>query len=111
MKVYLNDPISPSARARLTEKVELIDNYDHPEEPDAIIVRRQYVTRDVISRAVKCRLIQQHGTGLDRIDMEAARAYGIPVRNTPGVNAESVAEYAIMLMPALSRKARLSIKM
>ena len=84
-KVYLNDPIAPSALRRLQARVEVVNSFDRPEELDAIIVRQQYCTREVISRAKKCRLIQQHGTGLDRIDVQAAREYGIPVRNTTGM--------------------------
>lgn len=103
-KVYLNDPIAESAVRRLREHVELVDSYEHPEELDAIIVRQQFCTREIISRAKKCRLIQQHGVGLDRIDTEAAREYGIPVKNTPGMNVRSVAEYAIAMMLDLSRK-------
>ena len=44
MKVFLNDPIAPSAVERLKAHVEIIDNFDHPEELDAIIVRQQYCT-------------------------------------------------------------------
>ena len=104
MKVYLNDPIAPSAIERLKKHVEIIDNFDHPEELDAIIVRQQYCTADVIKRASRCRLIQQHGVGLDRIDTKAAEAYGIPVKNTPGINSRSVAEYTVAMMLDLSRK-------
>lgn len=104
MKVYLNDPIAPSAVARLKSRVELVDNFDHPEELDAIILRQQYCTADVIRRATRCKLIQQHGAGLDRIDTETAKACGIPVKNTPGLNARSVAEYAVAMMLNLSRK-------
>ncbi len=104
MKVYLNDPMAPSAIARLKAHVEIIDNFDHPEELDAIIVRQQYVPADVILRAKRCRLIQQHGVGLDRIDTGTAAQCGIPVKNTPGVNSRSVAEYAVAMMLALSRK-------
>lgn len=105
MKVYLADAIAESARRRLAAHVEITDSFDAPEELDAIIVRQKYCTGDVIRRAKKCRIIQQHGTGLDRIDVEAARECGIPVCNTPGVNARSVAEYAVMLMLSLSKKA------
>ncbi len=104
MKVYLNDPIAPSAVERLRSRVEIIDNFDRPEELDAIIVRQQFCTAEVIRRAKRCKLIQQHGVGLDRIDVKAAEECGIPVRNTPGVNARSVAEYAVALMLSLSRK-------
>ena len=104
MKVYLNDPISPDALQRLREHVEIVNNFDHPEELDAIIVRQQYCTAEVIRRATKCRLIQQHGVGLDRIDIAAAAECGIPVRNTPGINSRSVAEYTVAMMLDLSRK-------
>lgn len=104
MKVYLNDPIAPSAVSRLKAHVEIIDNFDHPEELDAIIVRQQFCPGEVIRKAGKCRLIQQHGVGLDRIDTQAARECGIPVRNTPGINSRSVAEYTVAMMLDLSRK-------
>lgn len=103
-KVYLHDHISSSAVERLRRHVDLVDNFDHPEELDAIIVRQQYCPREVISRAKKCRLIQMHGVGLDRIDVEAAKEYGIPVKNTKGGNAQSVAELAIGFMLTMARK-------
>ncbi len=104
MKVYLNDPIAQSAIDRLKRHVELVSDFEHPEELDAIIVRQQHVTRDVIERASKCKLIQQHGVGLDRIDVAAAEEHGIVVRNTPGINARSVAEYTVAMMMDISRK-------
>ena len=107
MKVFLNDPVAPSVVERLKKHVELVDNFEHPEELDAIIVRQQYCTADMIRKATKCKIIQQHGVGLDRIDTETAREAGIPVNNTPGTNARSVAEYAIAMMLDLSRKVSL----
>ena len=104
MKVYLNDPIAQSAIERLKSHVEIVDNFDHPEELDAIIVRQQYCTGDVIRKAKRCKLIQQHGVGLDRIDVRATEECGIPVKNTPGVNSRSVAEYTVAMMLDLSRK-------
>ncbi|MBQ6058627.1 MAG: hydroxyacid dehydrogenase [Clostridia bacterium] len=104
MKVYLNDPIAQSALGRLKSHVEIVDNFDHPEELDAIIVRQQYCTKDVIRKAKRCKLIQQHGVGLDRIDVKAAEECGILVKNTPGGNSRSVAEYTVAMMLDLSRK-------
>lgn len=104
MKVYLNDPIAESALERLRAHVTLVSDFERPEELDAIIGRQQHVTREVIECAAKCKLIQQHGVGLDRIDLEAAKEAGIPVRNTPGVNARSVAEYTVAMMLDLSRR-------
>ncbi|XOQ26631.1 MAG: 4-phosphoerythronate dehydrogenase [Mitsuokella multacida] len=103
-KVYLHDHICASAVERLRRYVDLVDNFDQPEELDAIIVRQQYCTREVICRAKKCKLIQMHGVGLDRIDVEAAKEYGIPVKNTKGGNAQSVAELAVGFMLTMARK-------
>ncbi len=104
MKVYLNDPIAPSAVERLKAHVAIVSSFAHPEELDAIIVRQQSCPADVIRKAKRCKLIQQHGVGLDRIDTKAAKECGIPVRNTPGINSRSVAEYTVAMMLDLSRK-------
>ncbi len=55
--------------------------------------------------ALRPRLIQQWGSGLEGIDLEAARRRGIPVKSvhTSGSNADSVAEHAILLILALLR--------
>lgn len=102
--VYLNDPISPNAVNRLKAHVKLVDNFDHPEEIDAIIVRQQYCTKEIIDKVKNCKLIQMHGVGLERIDVEAAKAAGIPVSNVHGGNAQSVAELTVAFILALSRK-------
>lgn len=102
--VYLNDHICQHAVERLQRHVRLVDNYDHPEEIDAIIVRQQWCTKEIIDKVPNCKLIQMHGVGLERIDVEAAKAAGIPVKNTPHGNALSVAELAVTLMLSLSRK-------
>ncbi len=104
MTVYLSEHIAPSAYARLAERFTIVDNFDHPEELDAIIVRRARVTGDVIRRASRLKIISMHGVGLDTIDTAAAAERGIPVVNVPGESAESVAELAVAYLMALSRK-------
>jgi phosphoglycerate dehydrogenase-like enzyme len=54
--------------------------------------------------AHKLRLIQLLSAGYDRVDIEAARRAGVPVCNNGGANAIAVAEHAIMLMLAVSRR-------
>ena len=56
--------------------------------------------------AIRPRLIQQWGSGLEGVDLEAARKRGIPVASVPasGSNADSVAEHALLLMLALLRQ-------
>lgn len=103
-KVYLNDHIAQSAVERLEKKVQIVNNFDHPEELDAIIVRQQFCPRNVIEKAKKCKIIQMHGVGLERIDTKAAQEFRIPVKNCPNGNAQSVAELVLALALALSRK-------
>jgi lactate dehydrogenase-like 2-hydroxyacid dehydrogenase len=51
-------------------------------------------------------LIVTRGAGYENVDLEAARARGIPVANTPGVNAASVADHAMALVLGLLRDVR-----
>jgi phosphoglycerate dehydrogenase-like enzyme len=64
------------------------------------------VTAQVIARAPALRLIQKIGTGVNTIDLQAARARGIAVCNLPGANGRAVAEMALMLMLACLRRLR-----
>jgi len=59
-----------------------------------------------IMDALHPRLIQQVGSGLEGVDLNAAKARGIPVANAPGAagNPESVAEHVILLVLALFRQ-------
>jgi len=65
---------------------------------------RTHITRRVIEAAPRLRLIQMLTVGYDEVDLEAADERGIPVTNTAGCNAVSVAEHAIMFMLVLLKK-------
>ena len=71
---------------------------------DAAIVRDGFSAASM-DTAARLLVIANHGTGTDRIDVEHASSLGIPVTHTPGVNARSVAEHALMLMLATARQA------
>ena len=76
----------------------------HLPEAEALIVRSaSEVTKDLLSRAPKLRVIGRAGIEVDNVDIEAATARGIVVMNTPGGNAISVAEHTLALMLALAR--------
>ena len=61
--------------------------------------------RDAFYRAApRVRLVQLLSAGYDAVDLEAARRARVPVANNGGANAISVAEHALMLMLAVSRK-------
>jgi D-3-phosphoglycerate dehydrogenase len=61
------------------------------------------LTRTVLENVPNLNLIAKIGTGLDSIDLDAARHQGITVVYTPGLNARSVAEHALSLLLAVNR--------
>ena len=65
---------------------------------------RLQITRAVLDRAEKLKMIQRSGVGLDALDLDAIRKKGIPLYVNQGVNAESVAEHALLLILACLRK-------
>src|SRR5436305_4083575 len=62
------------------------------------------VTADVIGRAPKLKLIQKIGSGVNTIDVDAAKERGIAVCNLPGTNSRAVAEMTLLLMLAALRR-------
>jgi D-3-phosphoglycerate dehydrogenase len=71
---------------------------------DALIVRsRTNVTGELMERAPQLRVIGRAGSGLDNIDLASARDADVAVVNTPGANANAVAELTFGLMIALAR--------
>ena len=81
-------------------------------EPDAALLADTHVlwhvlipaTAAMISAAPRLRLIQKIGVGVNTIDLDKARARGIPVCNLPGTNARAVAELTLALMLAALRR-------
>ena len=69
---------------------------------EGLIVGLDPVTAPVLE-AGPLRVVVKYGSGLDNIDLDAARALGVDVRSTPGANARSVAELTIALLLALAR--------
>jgi D-3-phosphoglycerate dehydrogenase len=69
----------------------------------AVVTRNHGFPAGAIAAAPMLRVIAVHGTGTDRVDRRAADARGIAVVNTPGSNAQSVAEHALGLMFASAR--------
>ena len=83
-------------RGPLKESVML----DVIKEFDGIICGDDEITRNVIESGVKSklRIISKYGIGLDKIDLDAAKEFNIPVTNCPGVNQVTVAEHVFALL-------------
>lgn len=64
-------------------------------DADALIVRSDIVDAEVIGAAPRLKIIVRAGAGYDNIDLAAATGHGIVVENTPGQNANAVAELVI----------------
>src|SRR5664280_288055 len=65
---------------------------------DALIVRSDLVTKEVLDAAKKLKIVVRAGAGYDNIDLEACTAHNVVAMNTPGQNASAVAELAFALM-------------
>ncbi|MFJ2369085.1 phosphoglycerate dehydrogenase [Microbacterium sp. NPDC087665] len=70
---------------------------------DAWIAGTGPITEEHLAAAPKLRIIARYGVGTESVDLDAARHRGIPVSNTPGANADAVADHAIGLMLAALR--------
>ncbi|HRU02307.1 MAG TPA: hypothetical protein P5239_11460, partial [Victivallales bacterium] len=73
------------------------------QDTEAIIVRSEKITPDIIDMLPKLRLIVRAGAGYDNIDCKYARKKNIDVMNTPGANSNAVAEEVIAMILAAIR--------
>lgn len=67
-------------------------------DADAIIIRSDLITPEVIAAANNLKIIVRAGAGYDNVDLNAATAKNIVVMNTPGQNSNAVAELALGMM-------------
>ena len=70
---------------------------------DALIVRSDKVTSEVIGNADKLKIVVRAGAGYDNLDCEAASKKDIICMNTPGQNSNAVAELAFGMMVYVAR--------
>ena len=119
MKVLLatQKPFAAAAVAGIRNIVEeagyelaILEKYESPEQlkaaasdADAMIVRSDKVTRDVIEASQSLKIVVRAGAGFDNLDLEACTAHGVVAMNTPGQNSNAVAELAIAMMIFMSR--------
>jgi len=71
---------------------------------DAIVCGDDSLTAEVLATARRLRVIAKWGTGIDSIDVEAARRLGIAVCNTPGAFSEPVADSVIGYIALFARQ-------
>jgi len=62
-----------------------------------------FITEKVLESTKTLRVISRYGIGCDRVDLDAAKKKGILVTNTPGANADAVADLTLGFMLAVAR--------
>ena len=85
---------------KYTDKAQLVAAVA---DADALIVRSDKVTAEVIDAAKNLRIVVRAGAGYDNLDLQACTQHGIVAMNTPGQNSNAVAELAIAMMIFMSR--------
>lgn len=113
IRVHVNDPLDQEALNLLKSKAQLDVTSEHLEKDkllnlmpqiEVLIVRSATkVTKELIDRGMKLKIIGRAGVGLDNIDVNAAKEKGVKVLNTPGASAVSVAELTFGLMISAAR--------
>lgn len=85
---------------KYTDKAQLLEAVA---DADALIIRSDKVTPEVIDAAKELKIVVRAGAGYDNVDLAAASARGIVVMNTPGQNSNAVAELALGMMIYMAR--------
>lgn len=85
---------------KYTSKDELLDAVV---DVDAIIIRSDNITKEVIEEAKNLKIVVRAGAGYDNVDLAAATESNVVVMNTPGQNSNAVAELAIGMMIFMAR--------
>ena len=80
---------------KYTEKSQLLAAVA---DADALIIRSDKVDAEVLDAAKQLKIVVRAGAGYDNVDLEAATAHKVVVMNTPGQNANAVAELVLGLL-------------
>lgn len=73
------------------------------EDADAIIIRSDIIDKNIIDSASNLKIVVRAGAGYDNVDLDAATAKNVVVMNTPGQNANAVAELGFGMLIYLNR--------
>jgi D-3-phosphoglycerate dehydrogenase len=109
MKVYVLDEMFLSGVELVARRAEVV-RWDDPkvgnwhEDADGLMIRLSRITAADLARAKRLKAVVKQGVGVDNIDLAAARDQGVVVCNTPGVNADAVAELTLGLALAVARR-------
>ena len=115
--VATEKPFAPAAVAQIKEVLDkanyelvLLEKYTDKsellkavEDVDALIVRSDKVTKEVVDAAKNLKIVVRAGAGYDNLDLEACTASNVVAMNTPGQNSNAVAELALGMAVMIAR--------
>jgi D-3-phosphoglycerate dehydrogenase len=110
--VATEKPFAPLAIRQIREvfeaagyKLALLENYKNIKEllnevsdTDALIVRSDMVTDEVLENAKQLKIVVRAGAGYDNLDLQACTEHNVVAMNTPGQNSNAVAELVFEMM-------------
>lgn len=107
--VYVLDKFHPDAITYCQERFNTILPGDKGhsswrEHAEYLLIRSSYLTAEDVAASPKLKAIGKQGVGIDKIDAKACAARDIKIFNTPGVNAQAVAEIVLALTMSLARE-------
>ncbi len=102
-------PVAVEGIKHITEEngytLEVLEKYNGKEElkakvadADALIIRSDKIDEEIFEAAKQLKIVVRAGAGYDNVDLEAATKHGVVVMNTPGQNANAVAELVFGLL-------------
>jgi D-3-phosphoglycerate dehydrogenase len=110
--ILLSEPIEESAIKLLEGKAKIVISPDPSdatvgrllEEADGLILRTATrVTRDMLQKAKRLKVVSRTGGGLNNVDVEAATDHRVVVCGVKGPQDRYVAEHAVMMMGSLAK--------
>ena len=114
LRILISDPLEASGLSELKKEKDLRVDVKTGLAPDqlkkiiadydAVILRSATrLTKDIIEKGKRLKVIGRAGAGVDNVDLEAATKQGVIVMNTPESNSISTAEHTVSLLLALTR--------
>ena len=109
MKIVISDDLDAGAVENIKKAGHVVykpANLDlELKDAEVLVVRSATkVTKEFLGKAPKLKIVFRAGVGVDNIDVEACKARGIKVQNTPGASTNAVAEMAIGCVIGLFRQ-------
>jgi len=95
---------APGITFDLVNEVTLASYAPLMPKADALLIRTQPLTADVIATSNQLKIVSRHGVGYDAVDVNALNDRHIPLTIVGDVNSRAVAEHTLALMLAVARR-------